>query len=171
MPGPGRPAFLEATDSSLAPPLPERFGGTVFLSVTLLDYDIFPYRWFRSRKPDDVIGGDVLVFHGDFESPAVAAERRVARGWWFLNHGESKRAVEEFAAAEPYANSRGTLHSLLGWALASAGRLAEARASYEQAARDYEGRPGDEAFRRSALAQAEAMRRAELSRSTSRQAR
>lgn len=165
------PAFLEAADVSLPPPLPERFGGTVFLSVTLLDYDLFPYRWFRSRQPDDVIGGDLLVFRGDFELPAVAAERRVARGWWFLNHGEARQAVEEFTAAEPYANSRGTLHSLFGWALASVGRLADARASYEHAARDYEGRPGDAAFRRAALAQAEAIRRAESGGNRSPQAR
>lgn len=58
--------------------LPERFSGTVFVSNALTNLRDFPYRYFLEPPSDDGIAGSVLVFHGDFDLPEVAAERRVA---------------------------------------------------------------------------------------------
>jgi hypothetical protein len=113
------PAFLEAGGSAPPPPIPERFGGTVLISASLLDNDLYPYRWFRSRRPDAVIAAGVLVFHGEFDRPEIAAERRMARGWWFLLHDQPGPAIPELAAAAPHANSRSVLHALWGWAQAA----------------------------------------------------
>jgi hypothetical protein len=110
------PSYLEAVDLALPPLAPERFGGTVLISASLLDSDLYPYRWFRSLRPDDVIGGGVLVFHGEFDRPEIAAERRMARGWWFLTHGEGAPALEEFSAAAPHENAQGVLRGLREWA-------------------------------------------------------
>jgi 4-amino-4-deoxy-L-arabinose transferase-like glycosyltransferase len=145
------PSFLEATGTELPPVLDETFSGTVFVSNLLTNYDIFPYRYFLKHPPDDVIAGSVLVFHGEFDCPKIAAERRVARGWWYLNHQQPQQAVEEFAAAEENVEAPGILHSLYGWALEASGRPAEAREKYERAAEDYSERPADAGARKAAL--------------------
>jgi len=85
------PMFPEAWDWELPPVLPDCFEGTVLVSSTLTDLDLFPYGSFLRRAPDDVIGGGVYVFHGRFDLPEIAAERRAARGWWFLNHGQPQK--------------------------------------------------------------------------------
>jgi len=154
-----RPAFIEASDKALPPPVPESFSGDVFVSTTLTDYDIFPYFAFLHLKPVDVIDGSTLRFRGDFELPQVAAERQVARGWWFLNHGQPEQAIPELTAAARHAQSPGIAHSLLGWALQASGRLDEARIAYEQAAQDFAGRPSDEPARRAALQAADQIRK------------
>jgi 4-amino-4-deoxy-L-arabinose transferase-like glycosyltransferase len=145
------PSFVEAAGTELPPVLDEKFSGTVFVSNLLTNYDIFPYRYFLVHPPDDVIAGSVLVYHGDFDLPEIAAERRVARGWWYLNHQQAPQAVQEFAAAEEHVAAPGILHSLYGWALEASGRPVEAREKYVQAAEDYAGRPADAAARNAAL--------------------
>jgi hypothetical protein len=115
------PGYVEAGDTELPPIVPEKFSGTIFVSDTLVDYDIYPYLYFAKREPDDVIAGSVLVYRGDFDVPEIAAERRAARGWWFLNHRQANEAVEEFAAAVPHALGKGGIHSLSAWALLAAG--------------------------------------------------
>lgn len=154
------PAFLEATDSVLPPVVPEKFDGTVLISAQLVDYDLHPYGSFLRREPGDVIDGGVLVYEGSFDLPEVAAERRVARGWWFLNHGQAAPAVAEFAAAELHAHSRGVFYSLYGWALASTGQLEEARRRFLQAAEAFEGKPAYANAREAALDQAAEMEKA-----------
>ena len=109
-------AWLESEDAAPAPRLPEHFGGTVLIGSGLLDYDLYPYRWFRSRQPDDAIGGSVLVFRGEFDRPEVAAERRMSRGWWFMRHHQAEAAAVDLAAAAPHANERQILGWLSGWA-------------------------------------------------------
>jgi hypothetical protein len=145
------PSFVEATGTGLPPVLTEKFFGTVFVSSLLTNYDIFPYGYFLKHAPDGVIAGSVLVYHGDFDLPEIAAERRVARGWWYLNHKQASQAVEEFGAAEGHVAASGILHSLYGWALEASGRPAEARQKYELAAEDYAGRPADAGARKVAL--------------------
>jgi len=109
--------------------------------------------------PTDVVDGSTLLFHGNFDLPQIDAERRIARGWWYLIHGEPEQAVPELAAAAQHAQSPGIAHSLLAWALQASGRLDEARIAYEQAAQDFAGRPSDAPARRSALQAAEALRK------------
>ncbi len=155
------PSYVEAVDPELLPILPEKFSGTVFVSNTLVDYDLYPYLYFLQRPPDDVVAGSILVYHGDFDLPEIAAERRASRGWWYLNHQQAALAVEEFAAAEPHAVARGELRSLYAWALEAAGRPKEARVKYEQAAADFAGKPADEQWRKAALDRATALRQAE----------
>jgi hypothetical protein len=161
------PGYVEAGDAELPPILPEKFSGTVFISNTLLDYDIYPYLFFAKREPDDVIAGSILVYHADFDVPEIAAERRASRGWWYLNHQQATQAVEEFAAAEPHAFGKGGIHSLYAWALLAAGRSQEARRMYEQAAVDYVGKPADAQWRKSDLAAAAALRQAETNHASS----
>jgi hypothetical protein len=153
------PAFLEATDSTLPPIAPDSFAGDVFVISTLTDDDIFPYSAFLHVTPVDVVDGSVLLFHGNFEFPQISAERRAARGWWFLNYGQSAEAVPELTAAAQHAQSPGIVHSLLAWALQWSGQLDRAQLAYEQAAQDFSGRPADESARRSALHQAEELRK------------
>lgn len=155
------PGYLEAIDTELQPVLPEKFSGTILISNTLLDYDLYPYLYFAQRTPDEVIGGSVLVYHGDFDLPEVAAERRASRGWWYLNHQQPALAIEEFAAAEPHVFARGNVRSLYAWALEAAGRPQEARIKYEQAAADYAGKPAAAQWRKAALARAAALRQPE----------
>jgi len=151
------PSFIEAAQPDLPDLLPERFSGTLFISNTLTNYSIFPYHSFLGRQPDDVIAGSVLVLHGDFFLPEIAAERHVSRGWWFLNHQQSAEAVEEFAAAEPHVAFPGILHGLYGWALEASGKPAEARAKYAQAADDLAGMPSYEAARAANLSRVQAL--------------
>ena len=156
------PGYVEAVDPELQPILPEKFSGTVFVSNTLIDYDLYPYRYFLSHAPDDVIAGSILVYHGEFDLPEIAAERRASRGWWYLNHQQAAAAVEEFAAAEPHMVAPGNVRSLYGWALEAAGRPEEARMKYEQAAADFAGKPADAQWRKAALDRATALRQAEI---------
>jgi len=151
------PSFIEAAQRDLPGLLPERFSGTLFISNTLTNYSIFPYQSFLHRQPEEVIAGSVLVFHGDFSLPEIAAERHVSRGWWFLNHQQPAEAAEEFAAAEPHVAFPGILHGLYGWALEASGKPAEARAKYAQAADDFAGMPSYEAARAANLARVEAL--------------
>ncbi len=153
------PVFLEATDSALPPSAPDSFTGDVFVSATLTNYDIFPYSAFLRVTPVDVVDGSVLLFRGNFELPQISAERRAARGWWFLNHGQPEQAVTELRIAAQHAQSPGIVHSLLAWALQWSGQLDQAQLAYELAAQDFSGRPADEPARRSALQQAEALRK------------
>jgi dolichyl-phosphate-mannose-protein mannosyltransferase/glycosyl transferase family 22 (putative mannosyltransferase) len=155
------PGYVEAVDPELQPILPERFSGTVFVSNTLIDYDLYPYLYFLQHPPDDVVAGSILVYHGDFDLPEIAAERRASRGWWYLNHQQAASAVQEFAAAEAHAVAPGEVHSLYAWALVAAGRPSEARAKYEQAAADFAGKPADEQWRKAALDHAAALQQAE----------
>jgi hypothetical protein len=154
-----RPAFLEVSDRSLQPIMSDRFSGDVFVSTTLTNYDIFPDVAFRHVTPTDLVDGSTLVFHGNFDMPQIAAERRIARGWWYLIHGQPQQAVPELTAAARHAQSPGIAHSLLGWALQASGQLDEARLAYEQAGQDFAGRPADESARRSALQAAEELRK------------
>jgi hypothetical protein len=145
------PGYVEAGDTELPPILPDNFSGTVFVSNTLIDYDLYPYNCFWQHAPDDVVDGSILVYHGDFNLPEIAAERRASRGWWYLNHGQAALAVEEFAAAEPHVAARGNMRSLYAWALEAAGRPQEARLKYEQAAADFLGKPSDAQWRKASL--------------------
>ncbi len=116
------PMFLEAWDWELPPVLPDRFEGTVLVSSTLTDIAMFPYGTFLRRRPDDVIGGGVYVFHGSFDLPQIAAERRAARGWWYMNRGQPQKAVDEFQIALEHAHDQSLVRGLYSWALQSAGR-------------------------------------------------
>jgi hypothetical protein len=145
------PGYVEASDTELLPMLPDKFSGTVFVSVMLTDYDLYPYLYFAQHPPDDVIAGSVLVYHGDFDLPEIAAERRASRGWWYLNHGQPLLAVAEFAAAEPHMSAKGGFQSLYGWALEASGQPQQALLKYQQAATDYAGKPGDAQWRKAAL--------------------
>jgi hypothetical protein len=155
------PGYVEASDTVLPPILPDKFSGTIFVSDPLIDYDLYPYQYFSQHAPDDVIAGSILVYHGEFNLPEIAAERRASRGWWYLNHGQAALAVDEFAAAEPHVVALGNMRSLYGWALEAAGRPEEARVKYEQAAADFLGKTSDAQWRKAALDRAAALRLAE----------
>jgi hypothetical protein len=116
------PMFLEAWDWELPPVLPDRFDGTLLISSTLTNLRLFPYGTFLDRRPDHVIGAGVFVFHGGFDLPEIAAERRAARGWWYMNHAQPERAIEEFQAAVEHVHAQRLVRSLYAWALQSAGR-------------------------------------------------
>lgn len=114
------PMFLEAWDWELPPVLPDRFEGTVLISSTLTNLRLFPYGTFLRLRPDDTIGAGVFLFHGSFELPEIAAERRAARGWWFMNHAQPGKAVEEFRVAVEHAHDQDLVRGLYAWALQSA---------------------------------------------------
>jgi hypothetical protein len=61
------------------------------------------------------------VFHGHFDLPQIAAERRGARGWWYMNHGQPQNAVLEFQVAIEHAHPQSIVRSLYGWAVQAAG--------------------------------------------------
>jgi hypothetical protein len=68
-----------------------------------------------------VIGAGVYVFRGSFDLPEIAAERRGARGWWFLNHKQPRKAVDEFRIAVEHAGPQSLVRGLYTWAIQSAG--------------------------------------------------
>jgi hypothetical protein len=115
------PIFLEAWDWELPPPLPDRFDGPILVSSTLTNLGLFGYGRFLGRPPDDVIGAGVYVFRGSFDLPEIAAERRGARGWWFLNHKQPRKAVDEFRIAVEHAGPQSLVRGLYTWAIQSAG--------------------------------------------------
>jgi hypothetical protein len=154
------PGYLEASDTELQPVLAEKFSGTIFVSDMLIDYDLYPYLYFAQRPPDDVIAGSVLVYHGSFDLPEIAAERRASRGWWYLNHGQPPLAVAELAAAEPHMAAKGGFQSLYGWALEASGQPEEALLKYQQAAADFAGKPADAQWRKAALDRVAALQKA-----------
>jgi Dolichyl-phosphate-mannose-protein mannosyltransferase len=116
------PFYLEATDTAMPTPLPVHFQGTVLISVGLLDYSLYPYGKFLHSKPDAVVGGSVLVYHGSFDMPEVAANREAARGWWLLNHNDATGAVAELTAAQKHLHDPTIVDSFLAWAKAVAAR-------------------------------------------------
>jgi hypothetical protein len=100
--------------------VPDHFQGTVLISVGLMDYSLYPYGSSFHREPDAVVGGSVLVFHGSFDMPEVAAEREGARGWWFLNHNDPTDAIAELTEARKHVHDGSIVDSLLSWARAVA---------------------------------------------------
>ncbi len=114
------PMFLEAWDWEFPPPLPDRFDGTLIISSSLTNLRLFPYGSFLQRKPDDIIGAGVYVYHGSFYLPEVAAERRGARGWWYMNHNQPQKAVVELSIAVQRAHRDSLAPGIYSWARASA---------------------------------------------------
>ena len=151
------PGYVESVEPELEPVLPDRFSGTIFVSDTLIQYDLYPCLYFMERTPDDVIAGSILVYRGGFDLPEISMARRANRGWWYLNHQQPALAVEEFAAAEPYVSARGDQLSLYSWALEAAGQPGKAREKYAEAAAAFVGKPADAQWRKAALARVAAL--------------
>jgi len=85
------------------PPIPPTISGTILISSTDIDGaywgpgDLNPYREFRDRKPDAVIGNIILVYHGTFNVPLLAAETNSTAAARLLRQG---RLPEAFALAQ-----------------------------------------------------------------------
>jgi Dolichyl-phosphate-mannose-protein mannosyltransferase len=85
------------------PPIPATISGTILISATDLDGafwgpgDLNPYQSFRNRAPDAMIGNIILVYHGTFDVPLLAAETNSTAATVLLRQG---RIPEAFALAQ-----------------------------------------------------------------------
>jgi hypothetical protein len=115
------------------PPPPEHFHGTVLISATELSaadwgpQELNPYSHFFDAEPTDNIGGSILVFDGDNDLRAAAAEIHMTNGWDLYKSGQPDAAMQEFAKAAELAPKHPGPPAMMGTILAEAHRTEEAR--------------------------------------------
>lgn len=114
-------------------PLPSTVTGTFLISGTDasgLDWgpeELNPYRVFFDRKPDAMIGNAVLVFHGSFDLPLLAAETNASNATNLLRQHRFAEAVTLAQTAARQAPDSAMVNLVLGQALMAAGNVAEGK--------------------------------------------
>jgi len=114
-----------------ASPVPPSISGTILISATELEGFLWgpdvlnPYKEFKSRRPDAVIGNTVLVYRGTFDLPLLAAYSRAAGAIALLYQRRLPEAITEAQAAVQEAPDSAEIHATLGRLLMVAGRTAE----------------------------------------------
>jgi hypothetical protein len=115
------------------PPIPSTMTGTFLISATD-ESGLFwgpgslnPYQVFVDSKPDAMIGNIVLVYHGTFELPLLAAQTNAANATGMLRQGRFPEALALAQTAARQAPDSAAVNEVLGQALLASGREAEAR--------------------------------------------
>jgi hypothetical protein len=121
------------------PPVPARIEGTVLVSGSEADGDYWgpgdlnPYEQFLHRRPDDLIANSILVFHGQFELPLLAALSHANHAQQLAGRHEWDQALTEARLAISLAPQSAEVHAVLGNILLAMGRTEEARRSFQDA--------------------------------------
>jgi hypothetical protein len=124
---------------TLTAAIPAQIQGTVLLSASELSGEFWgpgslnPYAQFRNLRPDDVIGGGVLVFRGQFNLPLVSAISHQLAAIRFLQGGYLDRALQEAQTAVSLAPDDASSQALLGDALTQLKQKDDAREAYQRA--------------------------------------
>jgi 4-amino-4-deoxy-L-arabinose transferase-like glycosyltransferase len=124
-----------------AAPIPPTVTGTFFISGTeaaglLWGPDTLnPYRVFYDRKPDDMIGNIILVYHGTFQLPLLAAQTNAAAAVGLLRQHRFAEAAALAQAAAQQAPDSAEINLVLGQALFASGHAAEGQQAMATALR------------------------------------
>ncbi len=111
--------------------VPPSISGTILISATeaeglLWGPDVLnPYEAFKQRTPDALIGNVVLVYHGTFDVPLLAAYSRTGSAYGLLREQKMAEAVAEAQSAVTLAPDSAEVHAALAQVLMAAGRKKE----------------------------------------------
>jgi 4-amino-4-deoxy-L-arabinose transferase-like glycosyltransferase len=112
---------------------PENFPGVVLISATEISgpdwgpAELNPYSHFLASQPAANLGGSILVFEGNVDLRAAAAQAHMTKGWDLYDAGQPEIAMQELLKAEELAPHHPGPPSMLGAILAKAQRTEEAR--------------------------------------------
>ena len=116
----------------MAPPaVPRTITGTVLISSTDLDGawwgpdEMNPYRGFRDVEPDALIENIILVYHGTFDVPLLAAHANALAAQNLLRQRRFPEAVALAQTAVQQAPDSAEVNAALGECLLASGRATE----------------------------------------------
>ena len=115
--------------SALVPP---EISGTVFIGTTdVVGYfwgpdSLNPYEGFRLRVPDETIGNVVLVYHGNFSVPRIAAQTEASQASNLMIEQRFPEALAMAQDAVRLAPDSAEMNHVLAQALTAAGESEEA---------------------------------------------
>jgi hypothetical protein len=121
------------------PLVPARIEGTILISGSEADGDYWgpgdlnPYEQFLHRQPDALIANSILVFHGQFDLPLLAALSHSSHAQQLAGQKEWDQAQKEAYIAISLAPGSAEAHAVLGNILLAMGRTEEARRSFQDA--------------------------------------
>jgi 4-amino-4-deoxy-L-arabinose transferase-like glycosyltransferase len=113
--------------------VPETISGTILLSAMELDGQLWgpdvlnPYDQFSHLRPDAIPGNVILVYHGTFHVPLLAAYSHSAAADRLAARQEMPEAVAEAEEAARLAPDSADIQARLGRTLMAAGRTQDAR--------------------------------------------
>jgi hypothetical protein len=119
-----------------SPPHPAKVSGTVIVSASdaagmvMYARDRNPYRPFLLAKPDAVIGGTMLVFHGEFDVTLAAAWNHVGRVTSLTTAGRPQEALAEAREAMRIAPGAWDIRRHLCWTFKRLGYMEPETAEY-----------------------------------------
>ena len=120
---------------------PESFQGVVLISGTEMSApdwgpeELNPYYAFLAAPPAANLGGSILVFDGNVDLRAAAAQAHMTKGWNLHKDGLDELAAPELLKAEELAPGHPGPPSMLGAVLAESGQKEEARTQLTRALR------------------------------------
>lgn len=112
--------------------VPETISGTILLSASELDGHLWgpdvmnPYDQFSHLRPDAMPGNVILVYHGTFHVPLLAAYSHTVVADQLVRKKQLPEAVAEAQEAARLAPDSADIQAALGQTLAAAGRTEEA---------------------------------------------
>lgn len=136
------PTGLGMISQHSVPVLPSHVSGDVLISAVDADGVLWgpgslnPYRQYRDAHPVELIGHSVLVFHGDFDVPMVAAEAHLSQVANLLHAGQIAVAYNEVEAALAAAPQSPSIQADAGGALLQMGKAPEAQQAFATALRE-----------------------------------
>ncbi len=133
------PTAMAVSFGTSQQPVPRQISGTVIVSAVdasgLLwgPGDMNPYERFQQGHPDAMIGNSMLVYHGTYDLPLLAAESHLGQGAALLQAGNKDAALSELQAALALAPGSAKVQAQAGGLLLRLGRKAEADAAFAEA--------------------------------------
>jgi 4-amino-4-deoxy-L-arabinose transferase-like glycosyltransferase len=133
------PSSFERAVGAPLPVIPETVHGTVLVSATEAaglfagPGALNPYWDLLWRKPDDMVGHDVLVFHGDIHLPLAAAEGHESAAVQLLQAGKPDQALAEAKTAVALAPNSPDTHATLGVVLWKTNQRDQAQQAFQAA--------------------------------------
>jgi Dolichyl-phosphate-mannose-protein mannosyltransferase len=112
---------------------PSTISGVVLVSATETSGILWgpdtlnPYATFRDRQPDAKIGDVVLVYHGSFDVPLLAAQSKATSAGGLLRQHRFPEAVALAQDAVQLAPDSAEVNAVLGQALLASGREEEGK--------------------------------------------
>jgi len=116
---------------SPTPPIPSTISGTILVSSDDIDGpywgpgNLNPYAVFRDRKPDALIGNIILVYHGTFDVPLLAAQTNATLATAMLRQGKLPQALAFAQAAVHQAPASANVQETYGEASFASGHIPE----------------------------------------------
>lgn len=124
--------------------VPQEIHGPVLIGSLALvgsDYgpgDMNPYQQFNNLRPDAILQGEILVFNGSYQVPAVSALSHLGMASLLFRSGHPHQAIAEARQAEILDPNSFSTHEMLTSLYVKTGQLALARAEYQTALHLYE---------------------------------